>query len=190
MKQLNVWFWLYWPALALLLALAAAPAQATPGFARPAARLSGARVQGDVEQEFGFGAYCNTNRPAGNPTTTIGGTRVYHSNYPETARTYDWTLTSLTGDGTECLAQSLWDGVRAKTLSGTATGTPPDVVSFETQYGADLTCAYRLAILDPGGYGHDGQPEISSTDSSSACNTNWGVSGSYSVVAFSSAAAT
>ena len=186
MKAKTVQFWLGLAALALLLALAAASAQAAPGSERHAARSSSARAQAGSEQEFSWGAYCNTNQPAGDPTTTVGGLRVYHFNYPETVRTHDWTLTSLTGDSTECLAESLWDGVRAKTLNGTATGAPPDLVSFETQYGMGLTCTYRLAILDAGGYGHAGQPEISSTDSFSACSANWTVSGSHSVVAFSS----
>ena len=171
--------------LALVLSQAAPPSHAAPALDNYRAPLA----QGIVEQEFSFRAYCNTNRPAGDPTTTVGGLRVYHFNNPETPRTYSWTISSLTGGSSECLLTSLWNNVTAKTLSGTATGMPPDLVSFQTKTETGATCSYRLSISDSGGYGHDGQNEISSTDSVSSCPASWTVSGSNSIVGFSSGCA-
>ena len=176
----------------LLLAAALSRAAAAPSSA-PAGRHAENRAvvpaAQQVEQEFSFGAYCNTNRPAGDPTTTIGGLRVYHFNNPETPRSYTWSITALTGDSSECLLTSLWNNVTAKTLSGTATGMPPDLVSFQTKTAGGATCSYRRSISDSGGYGHDGQNEISSTDSLSSCPASWTVSGSNTIVGFSSGCA-
>ena len=180
--------------LTAMLLLAAALSRAA---AAPSSAPAGARVENraavpaaqQVEQEFSFGAYCNTNRPVGDPTTTTGGLRVYHFNNPETPRSYSWTISSLTGDSSECLLTSLWNNVTAKTLSGTATGMPPDLVSFQIKTATGGTCSYRLSISDSGGYGHDGQTEISSTDSLSSCPASWLVSGSNSIVGFSSGCA-
>lgn len=172
---------------AALSSAAAAPSSAPAGdHAQHRAVVPAAQ---QVEQEFSFGAYCNTNRPAGDPTTTVGGLRVYHFNQPETPRSYNWTISSLTGDSSECLLTSLWNNVTAKTLSGSATGMPPDLVSFQIKTATGGTCSYRLSISDSGGYGHDGQNEISSTDSLSSCPASWTVSGSNSIVGFSSGCA-
>ncbi len=79
----------------LMLAAALSRAAAAPALAPaggPAQNRAAVPAAQTVEQEFSFGAYCNTNRPAGDPTTTTGGLRVYHFNNPETPRTYNWTI--------------------------------------------------------------------------------------------------